>query len=178
MGPEYEIPNPDVKAHADQFADAALFLFEHMTKINCVPSVLLESALAIELYLKSLSSRTVYHSVSEDPQFGYRLTAKPTKRDHRLQELFAEIHPEIRDELEQAYTANPMIEGVSRLIDALNDYDNLFVETRHVFERNAGTGKSISNLIHLLKWLRTHVSCMPLRYAFANEPAGPSPAAR
>src|SRR5690348_9102709 len=90
--PEYEIPNPQVKSHADQIGDAALFLFQHMREVNCVPSVLLEGALAIELYLKSLSSRTVSHPLEETLGIpGFQLTASPTRRTHLLQGLFDAI---------------------------------------------------------------------------------------
>ena len=94
--PDYEIPNPQVEAHAEQIADAAIFLFQHMNEIHCVPSVLLEGALAIELYLKSLgTARTVAHPLDDMP--GYQLTASATCRGHLLDDLFDAIDEPIRE---------------------------------------------------------------------------------
>src|SRR3954454_11537901 len=84
--PDYEIPNPQVQSHARQIADAAAFLYQHMPEVNCVPSVLLEGALAIELYLKSLSSKTVSHPLEGIP--GVRLLRDALAR---FSNLFVEI---------------------------------------------------------------------------------------
>jgi hypothetical protein len=156
--PEYEIPNPQVLAHAGQIADAAIFLYQHMQEINCVPSVLLEGALAIELYLKSLSSKTIFHPLEHVE--GFQLTASPTRRTHLLEELFDAIDEPIREELQLAYTASPALSGVPLLRDALGPYSNLFVEVRYLFERRKGGGNSITGLINLVKFFGQVVSNM------------------
>jgi hypothetical protein len=157
--PEYEIPNPQVRAHAEQIADTAIFLYGHILEINCVPSVLLEGTLAIELYLKSLSSRTIAHPL--DGIAGYQLTATPMCRTHLLDDLFDAIDEPIRNELQVAYAAAPAIPRVTSLRDALNRYRSLFVGIRYVFEARDGGGNDITGLIDLVKLFRRVVSGMP-----------------
>jgi hypothetical protein len=169
--PEYQIPNEQVAAHANQIADAAVFLFEHIQEVNCVPSVLLESAFAIELFLKSLSSRTVFHPLANEEDatgiVGFQITAKPTANIHALEKLFDAIDEPIREELQEAYKAAPAIPGVALLRDALARYSNLFAEIRYYFERCDGGGNNITHLIRLLKFIRHQVANMPRRYRYA-----------
>jgi hypothetical protein len=159
MIPEYEIPNPQVAGHAGQIAETAIYLYDHIQEIDfCVPSVLLEGALALELYLKSLSSRTVYHPL--DGVHGFQLTASPTRRTHFLQELFDEIDDPIRVELQQAYAAPPS-SAAAPLRDALGLYNNLFVDIRYAFESRGGGGTSITGLINLVRFFHRHVPGLP-----------------
>ena len=162
--PEYEIPNLQVQDHAEQIADAAIFLYDHIAEINCVPSVMLESALALELYLKSLNARTVYHPL--DGISGFQLTASPTTRSHFLGALFDAIDQPIQDELQQAYESSPVISGVRELRAALDRYSDLFVSSRYAFERRDGGGLNITDLVNLVRFFRQHVAAMPRRYRF------------
>ncbi len=158
--PEHEIPNPQVRAAADQIADAAIFLWENVQRINCVPSILLEATFAIELYLKALCSRTVSHA--NDGMPGFQLTAAPMVRTHRLQEIFDGIEEPIRDELQTAYAA--VAPGAPPLRDVLAPYNDLFVEIRYYFERREGGGTNISLLVDLVSFFRDQVGKMPKRY--------------
>ena len=164
--PEYEIPNQQVRSHATEIADAALILYEHMKKEHkCVPSVLLEGAFAIELYLKCLNSKTVAHPLADSSSV--QLTAEPMTHSHYLQQIFDGINQMIRDELQQAYAEDPVIAGVAQLRDALGRYNNLFVDIRYVFDKPAWIGHSINDFINLLQFIRKQVDVMPRRYGTA-----------
>lgn len=163
---EIEIPNPDVAAHAEQFADAAVLLYQSLERTSCVPSVLLEGSLAIELYLKSLCSTMVPHEIDGMP--GLQLTATPVCQNHRLDELFDAIDGEIQGELQEAYSAGRVVPGTSLLRDALARYRTMFVDVRYLFERLEWSGGSITDLIQLVKFFRKHVASMPLRVRTAS----------
>src|SRR5436309_2795566 len=98
--PEFEMPQPQVAAHAGQIADVVIYLYDRLQEVPAaVPSLMMEGALAIELYLKSLSSHTVSHAL--DGLDGYQLTASPVKRGHLLEELYDAIDEPIREELQK-----------------------------------------------------------------------------
>jgi hypothetical protein len=164
--PKFEMPQPQVAAHAGQIADVVLYLYDHLPEVpSAVPSLMIEGALALELYLKSLNSKTVSHPL--EGVAGYQLTAAPVKRGHLLEELYDTIDQPIRDELQQAYAATSP--RVPLLRDALLPYSNLFVEMRYTFEPRDGGGSSITALVELVRFFHQHVSGMPRRFRIEAE---------
>jgi hypothetical protein len=161
----YEIPNRQVYEYADQIAKAAEFLYEHILQVQCAPSVLLEGALAVELYLKSLSAETVLHKI-EGCAALQQITAAPPKgaRTHVLQDLFDVIEQPIRDELQTAYATGPAIADVLQLREALGPYNEMFVDVRYIFERQEAGNLDTNGLIELVQFFRRQIPLMQKRY--------------
>jgi hypothetical protein len=155
-----EVPNPQIRAHARQIADAALFLFKNRHKVNCVPSVLLESALAIELYLKSLKATTHHQPLEGTP--GNLLTARYSGRKcHELTRLYDEIDQPIRDTLDVAYAKSQSDKTDASLRGALAPYDTLFVDVRYIFECRDPGVCDITDLVSLLQFLMETIDGVP-----------------
>ncbi len=161
--PFAEIPNDQVSDSARQFRETADFLYGRLSEHDCVLPLLMVAAFGIELFLKCLNSKWVYH---EDELLGvcsgYRVTSEPLKKGHPLVALFDALEDGYRAGLEQAYAANPVVPGKATLHDALAEYDTLFVTSRYPFEdgHNFG-GKSLTGLIRLLDLIGDHVGTLP-----------------
>jgi hypothetical protein len=160
--PTYEVPNRQICEYAEQIATAAEFLYEHITQVQCAPSVLLEGSLAIELYLKSLSAETVLHRL-EGCEVLQQVTAMP-RRGHVLDKLFDAIEETIRDELEAAFALTPTAAGVNSLRSALVRYNETFVDIRYIFERQEPGNLDASGLMRLVRFFREQVPQLPMRY--------------
>lgn len=155
--PEKDVPNDHVADVADQFRDAANLLFREMLRLNCVAPVLVNAALANELYLKALNSKNVYHPL-EEVGGGYLITARPQK-GHPLTKLYEGLDPEIQDALRGAYGAWKGRWKRPSLMDALGAYDTTFVEERYPFENpEKGAGSSISGLVDLMNFFGDYVN--------------------
>jgi hypothetical protein len=157
--PRREIPNPQILAHAEQIAKAVFLLYEH--RLECIPSLLLEGAFAIELYLKSLASdTTAMRSIGHPSEgvIGYQLAADPALCIHPLDRLYDVIDERTRDVLQEADAANPAISGVS-LRDALARYRNLFVDIRYYFDGREVELPSPSDIINLVRFFRRVLGC-------------------
>jgi hypothetical protein len=129
--PFAKIPNQQVAGSARQFREAADFLYAHITEHNCVSPLLMVAAFGIELFLKCLNARCVYHQDELLAALGgYRVTAKPLKKGHPLVFLRDVLDDRFRKGLDDAYAANPVIRGRARLREALSDYDTLFLSAR------------------------------------------------
>jgi hypothetical protein len=91
---------------------------------------------AIELYLKSLNSRILYHDLAADPDMGSgcRVTAMPLQRDHSLVKLYDRLSPGIREKLEEVYAANPVVRRATTIRAALEVCDEVFMISRYPFE--------------------------------------------
>lgn len=161
----YEIPNRQVYEYADQIANAAEFLYEHVFEVQCAPSVLLEGTLAVELYLKSLSAETILHKI-EGCAVLQQVTASPPKgtRIHGFQELFDVVEQPVRDELETAYATDPAIVSLRPLRDALGPYNEVFVEIRYLFERLEASNLDTKSLMELVRFFRRQIPLLQKRY--------------
>jgi hypothetical protein len=158
----FEIPNRQIADYADQIATAVEFLYEHVARVQCAPSVLIEGALAVELYLKSLSAETVLHPL-EGCEVLQQVTAVPQK-GHVLEKLFDVIEQPIRDELQAAYATPPGVTGQTSLRAALGRYSTTFVDIRYIFERQEAGNLDVGGLIRLVQFFRSQVSRLPTRY--------------
>lgn len=161
--PFVEIPNDQVAGSARQFRESADFLYVHRSEHNCVSPLLVVAALGIELFLKSLNSKWVYHEDDVLPGLGiYRVTSAPLKKGHPLLALFDAIERPFREGLEQAYAATPVVVGKATIREALAAYDDLFVTARYPFEDGHDfSGRNITGLMGLLDFIGNHVGGLP-----------------
>lgn len=148
--PEIELPNVHVADAACQFRETAELLLHQLPRHNSVLPVLMVGAFAIELYLKSLNSRNVYHNlVSELGIAGYRITAEPIQKGHSLAQLFDGLAPRIRAALQSVY-ATHAAEQPATIREALCRYDGIFIEARYPFENGTFSGNaSVNGLVRL-----------------------------
>jgi hypothetical protein len=125
---------------------------------------LMMAAFGIELFLKSLSSKCVYHAAALG---GFLVTAQPMKKGHSLGNQFDELSPELQVGLEQTYSKRPVVANKDTIREALAAYDGLFVSTRYSFEdKGNDNGRSITDLVRLLDLIGDHVDSLVKRVFF------------
>jgi hypothetical protein len=170
--PFAEIPNDQVASSARQFRETADFLFENLNRLSCVSPLMMVAAFGIELFLKSLNSKCVYHQDELLAALdGYEITAEPLKKGHPLVSLLDAIDDRFRKGLEDAYAAKPAVRGKATLREALAVYDTLFVSARYPFEAGQeGGGRSITCLICLLDLIGDYVGSQPIQRLYPVRP--------
>jgi hypothetical protein len=149
--PEVEIPNRHVADAAMQFRETADLLFRQLTRHNCVLPLLMVASFAIELFLKSLNTRNVYHDLRAELGIaGYRVTAAPIQKGHSLVQLFDSLDLGIQKQLTRAYDAHPLVPNAATVREALLGYDKIFLDARYPFEDRRSLGQiDLSSLVRL-----------------------------
>jgi hypothetical protein len=184
MGQSAEVPEQQIVHVAVQFLETAELLLT--TRDVGGPSALLvNSAFAIELYLKSLNSRWIYHldeDVLEDEDhelptkledandledgMGYIATSKSKMRSHDLSELFAELP--MKDEISSRFLNHPLARKYSSIEQMLGVYAETFDHERYAFERKDAPpygSRCVSEIVDLARFFREYVASVPtVRY--------------
>ena len=172
--PSYECPHPQVAAHAKHIAEVVFFLFNQLPAFNCVPSLLIESALALELFLKSLHSRTVstrdHNAIDIEV---YALTAVPIVFGHDLVKLYDKLPVGVKSNLDSAYSSKVVNSDKHPLRECLGKYKSLFIDMWYVFE-NAGVEGigSINSLVSLVEFFHNYVGGMQREVYFSVPDSG------
>lgn len=163
--PHQELPNREVLHTASQFRRAANLMFNDAQVIYLNVPISCNSALALELYLKSLNTKNVY---KEDPEAipgtCWMMYSEPNKRGHKLTEQYDELMPELRKELDELYAANLVDSKSATIRDALAVYDNLFISSRYWFGSEyprTTTRMSLTTLIGLMNLIGEWVEKLP-----------------
>lgn len=124
-----EIPDPHIRDAADQYYEASVLLHRH-----CVPGsgilhpTINTSAVAIELYLKALSSETKY-----TPEGGGWIVNSRADGGHKLFKIADNIPADVRAELDAAFGASALT-AYGSLEEILVRLANTFMESRYPFE--------------------------------------------
>jgi hypothetical protein len=156
--PTFEVPNSHVTDAARQFREIAELLFKQLEQHQCVLPLLMVAGFAIELYLKALNTRLVYHESGFGA--GYRVTAKPLKKGHSLVKLFDALHPAFQQALQDACAAK----GKPSIKEALAAHDEIFENARYIFEDGRKLGdSSINSLVELASLVGDYVQSIPRR---------------
>jgi hypothetical protein len=164
--PFAEIPNKQVQSTAQQYRETADFLYDHLQEHNCVLPLLMVASFGIELFLKCLNSKCVYHQDELlAPLGGHRITALPLTTGHSLMSLLDALDDRFQFQkgLDEAYAKNPVIPGKATFKDALAEYDKLFSDARYLFEGKDISGRSITGLVRLLDLIGDYVISLPSR---------------
>ncbi len=160
-----EIPDTMILGHAQQYKDAACYLYGHRDECNIVHPIYVLGAFGIELYLKCLNANW-----TEDPRVPTVLNSEAQKQGHCLPDLFDAINIDIRDTLDSAYTTSNCVtplstdtigdghRNASPLKKVLASYD-VFRSARYAFEKSAGL-PPLDGLMTLLKFLATEIEKM------------------
>ena len=124
-----QIPDAQVLDAADQFETAAQVLW----KARCADGMLLPflntSVMAVELYLKSLSSESVHVQQIDGGALVY---AQPDVEKHPPSVLLNAVPKDIRLKMEKAYAKRPDAEGLT-LPARCKMYDSLLMASRYPF---------------------------------------------
>jgi hypothetical protein len=149
-----------VQDAAEQYDNARQFLLRQPPESGLLLPLLNTAAIAVELFLKSLSSELI-HTPIDDPYGVYRVYAKPDFQRHELVKLFNKIPNDVRDQMERSFATDTSIQTTLSLQDQLSKYENLFAESRYPFEKGADISKfSLMPLMALSAFLRKFVANM------------------
>ena len=144
-----QLPNPDIQASARAFYNASKELQGNSIVNSSIP-VIVNAAFSLELYLKSFNSKIQFKDGKESlsGKIIYDIVInKVNNTGHVLSELFSKIKPDISRLIESDY--NQQNES---FIEALKEFNNVFIEWRYVFEGN-GKAVNITKMFRLLNTL-------------------------
>jgi hypothetical protein len=141
-----EIPNPQVLDAAKQYREGFGLLMRQPTGV-LLPALQC-AAIALELYLKALSAHDV-----EVPDTAFIYARSPSK-SHRLEDLFDQAPPDVRERIEKASGHVPGLKRFSGIREAFEAYTPMFVASRYPFEPDRRfDGIDIGTLDELLQLL-------------------------
>lgn len=129
--PKQEFPNRQVRAIADQFRDVALNMLDNVPATPLVP-VLVNSSFCLELYLKCLDAKLVYHGCGIEDAF--EVTSEPNTFGHDLVWLLQKLPVGIRKELNNRFRTGRTGKPRQTLRTALLPYRTLFERGRYIFQ--------------------------------------------
>ena len=161
------IPDPQVRDVADQFCDAAELLWVQPPGSGVVVPAIINSVLAIELYLKSLTAYSVIKNLEDcgDGVSGGIVTVerqKSGKTGHELTDLFDATEDWVKEEFENKYCVSNIYKANSNFRACLCGYDSVFVKVRYVYEDSSYfKGVNISELRELMKLIRNIIESLP-----------------
>jgi hypothetical protein len=128
-----EIPDPQVRDAAEQYDDARQLLQQQPPGTGVLLPLLNTAAVAVELFLKSLSSKLVHVPVDSFEGLS-TVHAVPEQKHHRLVELFDSIQDDVRRQLESSFASYTTGQAGTSLRDLLLQYEGLFAVSRYPFE--------------------------------------------
>jgi len=144
---------------AEQFDDARELLQRQPPGSGVLLPLLNAAAVAVELFLKSLSTESIF--VPQSDFDGYKVYAQPELKHHRLHELFDNIPDDIRIELEARFATAGITTSATSLRDLLMTYENLFMASRYPFEAELDIRNyPLAQLMELSTFLRTVIAKM------------------
>lgn len=161
------IPDPQVKDVADQFFDAAEFLWGQPPHSGVVVPAIINSTLSIELYLKSFTVYSVIKDIEhrENGVSGGAVTCereKSGRTGHELTVLFDATEGWIKDEFEKKYLESSICKPTIDFRGCLSAYDSVFVKVRYVYEDSSFfTRVNVGELRALMKLIRTTIEAFP-----------------
>jgi hypothetical protein len=159
-----ELPDDSVRDAADQFERGRQVLLEGLVPgCGILLPYLNTSAVAIELYLKSLASELVY--TADDSLDGlYRVHSRASSPSHGLVALFDAAPDDVRAGLEHAFQSDPEHPLTPTFRDLLQQMEGLFVASRYSFERDQRVDKyRLQHVGWLSAFLSHYVAEFPTR---------------
>ena len=152
-----EIPDPQVRDAAEQYDDARQLLHQQPPGSGILLPLLNTAAVAVELFLKSLSSELIH--VPVDSFNGLSTVHAAPERTHRLVELFDNIEDDLRSQLESSFAGHTTSQSGTTLRDLLLQYEGLFAVSRYPFETATDIKKyPLMPLMELSTFLRKFVA--------------------
>jgi hypothetical protein len=161
--PESELPDAMVVEIADQYRNVVNLIYGQRPFDQYCAPLLANAAFTVELYLKSLNAKLVYHSLAEeldnlDLEDSYRVTVRAGQGGHVLTPLFDAIDPPLQNELQRAYSQTKAAAKIPHLRDFVDRYKNVFVHSRYPFEDKMQiSGTDITGLVFLVNFFSDFV---------------------
>ena len=153
-----EIPDAQVLDAADQYEAASRVLWAQLSEGGILLPFLNVSVMAVELYLKSLSSQRVFVPQEDGWSIVY---AKPDEFKHPPSKLLEAIPEDVRARMETEFLKRPDREGVT-FRDRCSAYDKLLRSSRYPFDRKLNlNGIRLAQLRDLVAFLKEFVSSYP-----------------
>lgn len=159
-----EIPNYQVKDSADQYMEAWNILNKLPPSSGVLLPLLNTGVVAIELYLKCMSSLNVYTPLGAEKEISL-LNVKPLHSGHELKNIFSKVPEEYRCEIKKRYANSYKQDHFSakqEIRDFDNDISNLegaFMQSRYPYEKGFDiTSFDIEKLEGLCFFLSSFVS--------------------
>ena len=154
-----EIPDAQVLDAADQYEAASRVLWAQLSEGGILLPFLNVSVMAVELYLKSLSSQLVFVPQEDGCEIVY---ANPDEFKHSPTKLLEVIPEDVRVRMETKFLKCPDREGVT-LRDRCSAYDELFQSSRYPFDRKLNLNDiRVAPLCDLVVFLKEFVSSYPV----------------
>lgn len=157
--PIMEMPNRAIADAAAEFLRSAEMLTINPPQIP-VRAVLMSVSFSLELFLKSMNAKLIYHGC-EVPEV-FEITSQPLKTGHDLVELFEELSPNIQRRINKAYRTRFNFPKGYTFRSALRPYRTVFEDIRYSFEkpsyRDRGSGLSLPKLLKLARFMADFVS--------------------
>jgi hypothetical protein len=149
-----EIPDPQVQDVAEQYDDARQLLQQQQPGSGVLLPLLNTAAVAVELFLKSLSSELIHVPVDGFEGLS-TVHAVAEQKHHRLVDLFDSIQDDVRSQLESSFAE----QTGTILRDLLLRYERLFEVSRYPFEPATDIKKyPLMSLMELCNFLRKFVA--------------------
>jgi hypothetical protein len=140
-----EIPDAQVRDAADQFEKARKLLDQPPGSGLTLPLINM-AAVAIELYLKSLSAERVYESIGGGVS---TVSAAPAEQSHRLTKHLDNAGPGLGKDLDRAFRAAHSVQYCNLAFrDALIQCEGAFKASRYPFEAKHDIRKYSLDLIN------------------------------
>lgn len=157
-----EIPDCQVKDAADQYMNALILLNKMPPMSGVLLPLINTAAIAIELYLKSLSSEVI-HTPQENMENMYIVTAKPQQFGHGLVSILKKIPEDYVAEINQIYASlhNHDSRNFKAVLDSL---EGAFMQSRYPFEKGADISKySLKDIKNVSQFLSDYVNGLEVK---------------
>lgn len=160
-----EIPNPQVFEAARDFHTGYLRLIAEPS--GTILSALHCAAIALELYLKSLTAREVEIPGSYVPEVV--TVYAESAQSHDLKHLFEQAPADFRDAIERKTATFPRLAKFPSFSHALGAHAHVFLASRYPYEPSSDiSGLTIEVITALLSALREGIQSLPRRYELHN----------
>ena len=153
-----EIPNAQVLDAANQYEAACRVLRSQLSEGGILLPFLNVSVMAVELYLKSLSSKLEFVPQEDGCE---TVSAKPDKFEHSPTKLLEAIPVDVCARMETEFRERPNCEGIT-LQERCGAYDKLLESSRYPFDKNFNLHDiQVAPLRDLVTFLKEFVNSYP-----------------
>jgi hypothetical protein len=153
-----QVPDQQIRDASDQYEEARLLLWALPPGSGVFYPSIHAAAIAIELYLKSLTSESVHELVKDEIDVA-RVYSKPEVANHFLEVIYDAIKPALKSDLDKQFRLSGVGRDPESLRDTLRRFRGLFMISRYPFEPQADIrGFDIHLLMQLSAFLNRFVS--------------------
>lgn len=158
-------PDPQIKDIADQFFNASKQLWKMPPGSGIVIPAIINSILSVELYLKSLISKSIIKNYENygDGVYGGIVTSETDQKTktHKLSMLFDNIENDLANDINHKFNKTDICKSYQNLKEYLSKNDSTFVKVRYLYEGNAElTATNTSELKQVAVFFHNYINNM------------------